>query len=313
MDTALASSKSATTTTVLRAVRELGKGHYVGLPLRERHIIKLLARRESIKHEDFEEVRKKFKLSEEAERKIRSRLESQGLLYTNFVGNETIHSLAPELRVYVLHESKLATPVLQIEAAQKLKQTIPDEKDAKARKTQMKYASLLEGQGHLGLLKVEYEQMSKEERLGHCEKATSCIQGLSDSKLSPVVKNISNIIKSIKNSVSNKTVKEFVEKAEKGLKDYAHSVFEPGRDGLGQVVFRYPRHDREVIFKMDASVNFKDFVLHDALLRDAALKNREIFVHWVRASKKEKTRKPKHRSKFRSLLDRVYRKRKAPS
>lgn len=271
MDAGLASSSIVNTMIVLSSVRKLGKGHYAGLPLLEKDIVKLLAKKERIAETDFQAVRRKFNLSEAKERKVRASLEAQGLLNSTFVGQDRLYSLAPELRVFVLHKSKLATPIFQIEAAQKIRQTISEEKDAKSIEAHTKYASLLEGEGHLGLLNIEYNSISKEERLSHCSKTLTCLRNLPDGRLEPVIKGILGVVSDIKEGLNDKAIRKTVAKVAGQLKDYTKSVFEPTKPGADRLTidFGFPGDKRRrVLLEMGKDVSFRNIVLYEALLQE---------------------------------------------
>lgn len=267
MDAGIGAQKIVDTELVLSAVRDLGRGHYVGLALRERDVVKMLAKKELFSEVDFAEIRQKFSLSEETEKKMRASLESQGLLNSVFVGKDTYFALAPEIRVYVLHEFKLATPIYQIEAAQKITQTITDEQDEKVKTAHLKTANLLEGQGHLGLLNIEYNSMNKEERISNAEKSLACLDALSDPKLSSIIGGIRQIVNDTKEGKPSKEILEKLTRLISQVKEYSKSVFEPSASR--RIVFA-PYHSKGgVAIELDEPISYRQIVVYEAMMRHA--------------------------------------------
>jgi hypothetical protein len=293
LDVGLAKRTNVTPQIVLAAIRDLGRAHYVGLNIQQRDIVKLLARKELSGDPDFVEIRTKFHLSEKEWDRTRRGLESQGLLNPTVVGRELLYSLAPELRVFVLHDTKLAQPILQIEAGQRIRQTGLEEQDEKAKRNSANHANLLEAQGHLGLLMIEYKSMSKNEKLSHCDKVLDCIRDISDPKLDSSIGYIQSARAGIQQGSTLADVGEVLGKAHGKVKDYAKSIFEPKESTkIARVVLRSSSDRGEFELPISEDVTLRTLMLYESIIREMAAnsQNRDWRVRW-RASSKTKVQK----------------------
>ena len=266
LDTAAIANTPVTDDTVLSAVKQLGKGHYTGLPLLERDIIKMLSKRELLTETDFEEVKKRFSLSDEKASKIRSYLESQGLITSTIIAGENFFTLSPELRVYVLNESKIGKPIIKIETAMKMRQFLPDEQDPKVKKAHLRTADLLDCEGHSELLYVEYDSMPKEEKLNHCDKLLTCVSELADRKLDLITKQIEEVKQDVVSALDNKEVKVKILKIGRDISEYAKTILAPDKTKtMDRVVIHLP-DDKEVYLNL-RDTSFSNLIVYEALMR----------------------------------------------
>jgi hypothetical protein len=307
LDSGIQSKKIVDTELVLSTIRELGRGHFSGLALKERDIVKLLAKKELINEGDFEEVKTRFSLSDETLKKIISSLESQGILNAVFAGKDVCYTLAPEIRVYVLHEFKLATPIYQIEAAQKLTQTITDEQDPNVRRAHLKTAYILESQGHLGLLNIEFDSMRKEEKISHADKALACMTNLSDPKINSSIEILQQVLANIKEGKSNKEIKDTLLRAISMMKEYAKTIFEPSQTGKrGHIIFSpVDEKGRSMTIELDEPVSYRTLVMYQALMRDFVDSKMTVKIKDIQPNsnkikeKNEETKKQEEKKKTR--------------
>jgi hypothetical protein len=267
LDSAIESQTIVNTNLVLTAVRQLGKGHYSGLGSKERDAVRFLAQKDILFEKDFFELRKKIGLSEDEEKAIRRSLESQGLLYSDFEGKEASYMLAPEIRVFVLYETKLITPILQIETAQKIRLTIHDEQDPTVKQVHLRTADILECQGHLGLLCIEYESLAREERLSHCEKASNCLRDLADAKLAGAIASVNAIQPMILAHKNSKTVKTRLSQILDTVKEYSKESIEPSKSGKNSLII-IPDGEHSIRINLDDPMDYQSFVLYQALMRN---------------------------------------------
>jgi hypothetical protein len=267
MDSGIEARTIVNTNLVLSAVRQLGKGHYSGLQPKERDIVKLLAQKELLFEKDFEQIRRKLGLTIDEEKTIRRSLESQGLLYSEFEGKDSFYMLAPEIRVFVLYETKLITPILQIETAQKIRLTIHDEQDPTVKQVHLRTAHILECQGHLGLLFVEYDSLAREERLSHHEKAINCLRELSDPKVAEIIASINAIQPAMSGHKKTKTVKERLCNILESVKEYSKASLEPSKSGKNSLIIT-PDGEHSIRINLDDPMDYQSFILYQALMRN---------------------------------------------
>ncbi len=192
---------------VLSSITEFGRGLLLGLNCQEQEIIKKLANKEIIKDDDIIFIIKKLKFEDKVDiNKIKRNLERQGAIFSYFSEDELRYELSPELRLSVLHDTKIAKPIFKIEAAQRLRQAVgTDLKERYEEKGHLINANLLEASGHLEILDIQFDGLNKEEKISHLDKCITCINDLKDQKLKPSLKTLKTLNKHIKIDKANKS------------------------------------------------------------------------------------------------------------